>query len=366
MKRKFIYPDLLTSLKIKSHIANFRHTFIRKFPRFIVLLAFFIVTVTGFWSCETDVNLNADWKDIPVVYGLLNQKDDVHYVKINKAFLGKGDAMKMASELDSITYKPKNLDVKLIEMNEDNPVRSIPMDTTMIHDVDSGAFSYPDQIVYRTIGNSVDLSTDYQYRLEIYNKKYDKYIEGETELIHDFSIKRPIAGQELVSYTSPFPSKVKWSSAKRGRVHQLSIRIFYTNYFDNGDVKKQSIDWTFPEKEANTLKGGEEQVTTIRGQQFYIFLKNSIPELPNVERTLDSVRYIVSVANDDFNIYMKVNEPSNSIIRKRPEFSNVSNGIGLFASRYHKHRTLQLNSESQDTLVDGHHTRHLNFKKTTP
>jgi hypothetical protein len=46
------------------------------------------------------------------------------------------------------------------------------------------------------------------------------------------------------------------------------------------------------------------------------------------------VDFIFSVASDDLNTYMNASAPSNSIIQERPPFSNISNGIGLFSSRY--------------------------------
>ncbi|MBE0652408.1 MAG: hypothetical protein IH594_01340, partial [Bacteroidales bacterium] len=47
-------------------------------------------------QCSTDFDLNAPYKDIMVVYGLLNQNDSTHYLKINRAFLGEDDALIMA------------------------------------------------------------------------------------------------------------------------------------------------------------------------------------------------------------------------------------------------------------------------------
>ncbi|MCF8332126.1 MAG: hypothetical protein K9H84_06715 [Bacteroidales bacterium] len=333
--------------------------------RTLKYITLFILSFS-FWQCETDVDLNAEWQDIPVVYGLLNQQDKVHYIRINRAFLGEGDAIQMASNLDSITYDPNDLDVQLLEYNGENLIRAIPLDTTMVHNVDSGIFSYPDQIIYRTQAPSVKLSDDYNYRLEIYNSKLNKYIESETELIKDFSIKRPLAGQTFVNYTSQFPAEVVWRTAENGRLYQLSIRIFYTNYFTDGTQQQKALDWKFSQQTSTSLNGGNEMTTEIIGQQFYVFLQNAVPEIPNIERTLDSVRYIVSVANDNYNTYIKVNEPSNTIIQERPEFSNISNGIGLFASRYYKSRSLFLNSDSQDSLVNGQYTRNLNFKKPIP
>ncbi len=318
------------------------------------------------WSCETDVDLNSEWQDIPVVYGLLNQQNEVHYIRINRAYLGEGNALKMASNPDSIQYDPDILEVNLLEYNGNNLIRKIPLDTTMIHNAEPGVFPYPDRIVYRTSEPTVKISANYTYRLEIYNKMRDKYIESETELIRSFYIKRPLAGQTFVNFTSSLPTEVIWRTAERGRLYQLTIRAFYTNYFDNGTTEQKTLDWNFPQKEASSLGGGGEMSSEVVGQQFYVFLKNSMPQLDNVERTMDSVQYIISVANDEFATYMKVNKPSNTIIQERPEYSNISNGIGLFASRFHQHRTLLLNSDSQDSLVDGSQTRHLNFVKPIP
>lgn len=333
----------------------------RKLVALFILLTFAL----SIWKCETEVNLNDEWQDIPVVYGLLNQKDKVHYVRINKAFLGEGNALKMASNLDSITY-PDILDVKLLEKDGNNIIRTIPLDTTMIHDVDSGAFHYPNQIIYRTQGQNVSLSSDYTYKLSIYNTQRKKYIEAETDLIQNFSIKRPLAGQTFANFTSTFPTEVKWRTAKNGRLYELSIRAYYTNYYDSGNVEHKQFEWEFPQRIADNLNGGDEMSLEIVGKQFYEIAKNNIPAKDNLERTMDSVRYIVAVADDEFNTYLKVNKPSNTIIQERPEYSNISNGIGLFASRYSEFRTLLLNSDSQDTLVSGQKTRHLNFRKPIP
>ena len=47
-------------------------------------------------SCKQKFNVNADWQDITIVYGILNQGDTLHYIKVTKAFLGPGDALQYA------------------------------------------------------------------------------------------------------------------------------------------------------------------------------------------------------------------------------------------------------------------------------
>ena len=69
----------------------------------------FLLSSILFSSCETDFNVNADWQEVTVVYGLLDQNEDKQYIRINKAFLGNADAFIMASVADSINYNPNNL-----------------------------------------------------------------------------------------------------------------------------------------------------------------------------------------------------------------------------------------------------------------
>ena len=61
-----------------------------------------------FLSCETEVDVNASWEDVTVVFGLLDQSQNEQYIRVNKAFLGSESAMNMASVADSINYMPSN------------------------------------------------------------------------------------------------------------------------------------------------------------------------------------------------------------------------------------------------------------------
>jgi hypothetical protein len=89
---------------------------------------------------------------------------------------------------------------------------------------------------------------------------------------------------------------------------------------------------------------------------FYNFIGNEIPyndddaEANVKERHTNDVDFIIAVAALDFNTYLEVNEPSNSIIQDRPEFTNISNGTGLFSSRYKNIRSKKLHPESISTI----------------
>ena len=56
-------------------------------------------------SCSNEIDITSDYKDITVVYAVLNQNDSVQYVKIYKAFLGDEDAFIMAQSTDSFYHQ---------------------------------------------------------------------------------------------------------------------------------------------------------------------------------------------------------------------------------------------------------------------
>nr|HQU58973.1 hypothetical protein [Saprospiraceae bacterium] len=76
----------------------------------IIALLFSATLIIG--ACSTDFELEAAWKDIPVVYSFISVQDTAHYVRIEKAFLEPGgNAIEIAKIADSIYYS--NISVEL-------------------------------------------------------------------------------------------------------------------------------------------------------------------------------------------------------------------------------------------------------------
>ena len=300
-----------------------------------------------FSACETDFDLTAEYKDITVVYGLLNQ-DSVTYLKINKAFLGEGDALIMAKIEDSSNYA-EMLDVKIEEWADGNLLNTFQLDTVTIDNKKPGLFYNPYQILYKT---EAALNEDYTYKLKILNG--EKEITSETELVHDFTIKKPPAGSPYINFTyNPVPSKVEWLSAVNGRRYEVIIRFYFKEKsVNNPDTITRYIDWGLGTKKSQSLQGGESMIVTYFGENFYKICKNNIPyedpakEADVISRYPGNVDFIISVAGEDLNTYIEVNEPSNSIVQQKPEYSNITNGIGVFSGRYKKIRTKLLKSDS--------------------
>ena len=84
----------------------------------------FLLPAVFLFGCSTDLEINAPYKNITIVYGLMSTKDasDVHFVKINKAFLGDGDAFVFAQVRDSNEYRNDEL-LARVEQVEQRPGR---------------------------------------------------------------------------------------------------------------------------------------------------------------------------------------------------------------------------------------------------
>jgi hypothetical protein len=318
-------------------------------------LLFLTLPVVMLYSCSKDLNINDDWKEIMVVYGLLNPNDSVHYIKITKAFLGPGNALEYAKISDSSNFVNK-LRVRLDEYNDEVLVSSMLLDTAMITDKDTGVFYFPDQIVYVAHGT---LNQAHEYRLSILDTVTGVEVTSATTLVNGFEIKTPNAYSKA-NFIQGALTDVEWTSAINGRRYQLNIRFNYweINKQDTSQRTKKNITWlVFNDIKSKTLDGTENMVTSFYGDGFYFAIKANVPANPEVTRVYDSVEYIFTVASEDLSNYIEVTDPSNTIVQEKPIYTNIANGIGLFSSRTDNSRfnprKLRLSDRTADSLLNG-------------
>lgn len=316
------------------------------------------------FACQDDFDITAGWEDITVVYGLLNQKETDHYIKINRAFLGDGDALIMAAERDSSTYSQK-LDVWMEEyLNGNFTGRVLTFDTTTIYNKVEGIFYAPEQVVYKT---SALLNPDRIYLLKVSNTETGNLVQAETGLVKPFKITSPRAGSAYTNFAAPddVTSEVSWRAAVNGRLYQLVIRFHYyeKNLSTMATDSSLYVDWVFPNRKSGSLDGKEDMSEVFTANVFYKTVAAQLNDIPGIERYAGPIDYIIYVGADELSTYIDISKPTNSIVQERPEYTNISNGIGIFSSRYSEQRSLELNSRSKDSLVDGVHTHHLHFVK---
>jgi hypothetical protein len=148
-----------------------------------LILGVFAVILT---SCETDFDVNAEWEEVTVVYGLLDAGDEMEtqQIKISKAFLGKMDALQMAQYADSINFKQGELAVKVIRVKDNGITDTIALEElpTLRNE---GVFN--DSIIVYTFENDDFLNSNSEYEILIKNIITGNEVSSTTNIISGFN-----------------------------------------------------------------------------------------------------------------------------------------------------------------------------------
>jgi hypothetical protein len=317
-----------------------------------------------FTTCSTDFDINADWKDIAVVYGLLDPTAPTQYIKLNKAFLGDADAYVMAREADSLFYPDAEVyiepldDTAHIYDNYGNIVR-IKLEETLDFQKDSGIFAFDYNKIYYT---DEPISADYQYGLLIKIPGKEN-ITSSTTLVDDLVITKPSLYDKVGFAASDYylTYRAEWKTNEVAEIYNLTLRFHYREEYPEGEYTFHYIDWAQPSK--RKFGNDAELELEMSGEAFYQFVANSIdPGIEGTKRKALGIDFIFTLAAKELASYIDVNGPSEGIIQERPSFTNISNGIGVFSSLYSKTIPMvELSSLSVDMLSCGEITRHLRF-----
>lgn len=332
----------------------------RQSKTFLLLPHYFLLFTSHFLllsGCSTDFSVTAPWKEITVVYGLLNPADSVQYIKINKAFLGEGNALQMAGVADSNNYR-NILDVKLQQLSDGSFIQlsrdsSIPKET--------GTFANVPNILYKT--NAL-ISQGSDYKLIIHNTQSGKTITATTKVVNNSIINNPPPPPAQLSFAGGISSfKVDWTTSVNGKIYNLVIRFHFVevNKITRDSIHK-SLDWTFPNVKSATLQGGENLSIEFKHADFYKFIAAHLGVNDAVKRIANNVDLIFTVGADALNTYVEVNQPSTGIVQEKPQFTNIDGGIGLFSSRLTQTMLgKRLTKQTVDSLSSGYYTKNLGF-----
>ena len=340
-------------MRLNKQINKMKHTF----PILTLLFAFAI----SLNSCDTRVNLYADYKDIPIVYGLLDATQDTNYVKIVRAFSNNNENPISATDIaliaDSSNY-PGKLDARLIEIdriygNHYEPTgRVIVLDTMTLHHKDSGAFYYPNQKVYftreRLKTNSG--SHDYKYRLQIL--KGDDTVTSVTGMVGGdrFKINNSSIGFDP---NSTIANKFTFIEAQNAFAYSARMRFEYTEKLPGHPETPKSIEWPlgyFSVNDLELVEGYSDPGHNIYGMAYrenslFNYLRTAIgADTMNATRYMGDFYITLTAGGSELYNYIEVNSPSGSISQNVPDYTNINGGFGIFSSRVTIKKKVSLSS----------------------
>lgn len=327
--------------------------------------------ITGLYSsCETDFELNAPYEKTAVIFGFLEISADTQYFRIQKTFLGEGDALLFATEEDSALFD--NVEGRIYWKDQfGNQLGQASMDTITIHDKNTdGIFFAPSQLVYYIPSNEMEFNTDHTYYLEVIAD--GEIYTSSTRLVEmqEQNIQQPPpdnAGIEISMVTGSgvalnyVDKKVRFTTIDYARRYNILLKYHYTDHKTTGDVDR-TFDFLVGDVIVNSDDGGQIEEREFNTEIWY----KQIGELNDsntdiIYREVNQLEFIVTLAAEDLHNYITVNEPVTGIVQNRPEYTNINkgdggSGIGIFSSRHTIVRTKFLNTNSMREMVCGQFT----------
>jgi hypothetical protein len=332
-------------------------------------------------GCSTDLEVNAPYKDIPVIYGLLNQCDSIHFVRINKAYLGEGDAYQYAAIPDSNEYDPEVITKRMVyEIVNGNRVDSFPLRDTIV-EREPGIFHTTQRVYYFTrttppvvVGaepHAFKVYLDQNARYELYLVINGKELRAVTNIVNDFQVQSadasPNVGINFVNNNGYIDYELNWTTGIDGKRTEVSYRFNYDEVRGSDTVRKSVTRRIGKVIAANPDAGNESQSLLIGGEAFFSGLAAAIPYDPGVDkRIFTGIDFLFTVANEDFNTFLSLSEPVSGIIEDRPAWSNIAEAYGIWGSRFTKKTgkrlvLKKLNDATTNELMNGPYTADRRF-----
>jgi hypothetical protein len=316
-------------------------------------------------SCETDFNIEASEKEIPIVYGVLNVSEPKQYIRVQRAFLSKDGKVSELSKDPNILYYSNGKAILTIPSTG----RTILGKRINSEDIgikrDSGFFAESPNILYEFDTKDWLVTAPSKVIFTFDNESLLKGVSAQIALVKDLQLREGVPSAPL-NFGYDRVITMGWNHSTETKLFDLIMRINYQEKSNktNGIFLEKSVDWFLKDN----LEVGSDPTKgsfSFKGIEFFKFLGNTLPKSSDIQRNMKSIDILLTAGGIEFKEILNLNQAnfgltgSNSI----PRYNNIVNGIGFLSSRMRVTRTdISLSSVTLDSLKFGVYTKALQFK----
>lgn len=325
-----------------------------------VLLFLSAVSIVG---CETEIVIIAPKRDVTVVYGIMEPNRSRHYIRINRAFIGEDSASVLAAQAGVTEYDEDELEAFIEEFDPTtNQIsRTWRLNSTYLDSKEEGVFFSDSNKVYY-FDAQLNVTRYYRIRCIVNVEGEDeKIVTAETSIIGNQSSTGTLEEVRLIrpnligASSNPAQADraevdflgngeyrqsqtVTWLRAAGGVNYTCYYRFYYTEVDKNTGLRtRDSLLFTIGSKRVNPDQGGEINFV-MNPEEFFIRIDREIEDYDFEDADFDRIagdtlQYFLEIADNTLATYIEVNQPATEILQEQPEYTNVNNGIGIFASR---------------------------------
>ena len=316
-------------------------------------------------SCETDFNIEASEKEIPIVYGVLNVTEPKQYIRVQRAFLSKDGKVSELSKDPNILYYSNGKAILTIPSTG----RTILGKRINSEDIgikrDIGFFAESPNILYEFDTKDWLVTAPSKVIFTFDNESLLKGVSAQIALVKDLQLREGVPSAPL-NFGYDRVITMGWNHSTETKLFDLIMRINYQEKSNktNGIFLEKSVDWFLKDN----LEVGSDPTKgsfSFKGIEFFKFLGNTLTKSSDIQRNMKSIDILLTAGGIEFKEILNLNQAnfgltgSNSI----PRYNNIVNGIGFLSSRMRVTRTdISLSSVTLDSLKFGVYTKALQFK----
>lgn len=318
-----------------------------------------ILGVVLFTSCDNELVVVDNWKDIPIVWGFLSKSDTAHYIRVEKAFLDPTtSAFTIAQIPDSLYYENATVTLRRIATNQTFTLTRVDGNLEG-YPLEEGVFADAPNYLYKVKANQINLVAGEKYEFSLVRNEIVNPVTAETIILPAPVLRVPSSGT-LLSFRQGVNFTFSWNDIPDAGLFDLHMRFNYTERSPTtGNVYiPQTIEWT-------VAQGLIESNYKMDGAEFYNSLNAYIADDPQATRQIGTVDIIVWCGGKEIEEYINVTLANTGITSTQdiPEYTNLSEGKGLFSSRNVSYNNgFGLTNTTQDSIRNGSITEHLNFQ----
>ena len=316
--------------------------------------------VALFFSCSTKVDLYANHKAVPVIYGLLDARADTNFIKITRAFYAEGDATLSAPNPDSSNY-PGKLDARLVEYCNGDSIREIILDTVTIHNKQQGVFYAPAQKLYYTTEPLPNNSKTQKYSYKLKVALPDRLLTTHADLVGNDSYDvQSLAVNFSKEYFNTVPREFLFRPAINAGFYEVDMTFtFLEQRTPDGDSVPRTMHWYIGRLNDFDLSSNMDMNCYLfyyRPEDFYAKLQEFIggdTAIAGLKRYITDypVEVIITAGGEELRQYVHNNDPSLGFSQGDNAFSLIDGGYGVFSSRMTARRRVRLGGETVPELV---------------
>lgn len=277
-------------------------------------------------NCKNDIDINDEWKETMVVYGMLNPADTVQFIRVSKAFLDETrSALLVAGITDSIYY-----DSLEVWLKRPDTTWAVKLEKINYIQKDSGLFGNDKNPLYKT---NAYIRPNREYELEVINPKTGKRVWARTKSVAPANIVAPFRNPGSNFSIMPEYFTIEFTPQANSYAYDVKLEVVYQEFSLKDTSAKTTKTAVWNAMTNFRVSPSVSAINKIPRLAVLQFLGNTIKSDSLLGHRILYANLVLYGGNQTLVDFISVNEPSIGIVQKTSEFSNIHGGYGIFASR---------------------------------